>query len=88
MKAVADAADVAIAVRGDDYGKLEGCWVTEIGPLNQVMYLWSCADRNETCVPASRRGLMVTESRIMVLLYVVLFASAASAHRRERPCSI
>ena len=47
VKAIADAAEVAIAVRGDDYGKLEGCWVTEIGPLNRVMYLWSYADRNE-----------------------------------------
>lgn len=47
VKAIADAAEVAIAVRGDDYGKLEGCWVTEFGPLNQVMYLWSYADRNE-----------------------------------------
>ena len=47
VKAVADAAHIAIAVRGDDYGKLELCWVTEIGPLNQVMYLWSYADRNE-----------------------------------------
>ena len=28
-------------VRGDNYGKLEGYWYTEIGPLNQVMHLWS-----------------------------------------------
>jgi len=28
-------------VRGDNYGKLEGYWMTEIGPLNQVMHMWS-----------------------------------------------
>ena len=34
-------------IRGDDYGKLEGYWTTEIGPLNQVMHLWSYPDLNE-----------------------------------------
>ena len=34
-------------IRGDNYGKLEGYWVTEIGPLNQVMHLWSYTDLNE-----------------------------------------
>ena len=34
-------------IRKDDYGKLEGYWVTEIGPLNQVMHLWSYSDLNE-----------------------------------------
>jgi hypothetical protein len=33
--------------RGDNYGKLEGYWFTDIGPLNQVMQLWSFADFNE-----------------------------------------
>ncbi|NQW10149.1 MAG: NIPSNAP family protein [Alphaproteobacteria bacterium] len=33
-------------IRKDDYGKLEGYWMTEIGPLNQVMHLWSYADLN------------------------------------------
>lgn len=32
---------VAKDIRGDDYGKLEGYWMTEIGALNQVMHLWS-----------------------------------------------
>ena len=32
---------VARDIRGDDYGKLEGYWLTEIGALNQVMHLWS-----------------------------------------------
>ena len=34
-------------IRGDNYGKLEGYWSTEIGPLNQVMHMWSYADLNE-----------------------------------------
>jgi NIPSNAP len=34
-------------IRKDDYGKLEGYWSTEIGPLNQVMHLWSYGDLNE-----------------------------------------
>ena len=42
-----NAGEVGRAIRGDDYGKLEGYWVTEIGPLNQVMHLWSYADLDE-----------------------------------------
>ena len=41
------ASTVAREIRGNDYGKLEGYWQTEIGPLNQVMHLWSYADLNE-----------------------------------------
>src|SRR5260370_8612950 len=33
--------------REDEYGKLEGSWSTEIGPLNQVMHLWSYSDFSE-----------------------------------------
>ena len=33
--------EVARRIRGDDYGRLEGYWLTEIGALNQVMHLWS-----------------------------------------------
>ncbi len=39
-------AEIGRDIRGDDYGKLEGYWLTEIGPLNQVMHLWSYADLN------------------------------------------
>lgn len=39
--------EVARAIRGDNYGKLEGYWITEIGPLNQVVHLWSYKDLNE-----------------------------------------
>lgn len=34
-------------IRGDKYGKLEGTWTTEIGPLNRYVHLWSYPDPNE-----------------------------------------
>jgi NIPSNAP len=40
------AGTVGREIRKDDYGKLEGYWQTEIGPLNQVMHLWSYQDLN------------------------------------------
>jgi hypothetical protein len=51
------ASTVSLDVRRDDYDKLEGYWQTEIGPLNQVMHLWSYQDLNQrrTCVPSSAR---------------------------------
>ena len=42
-----NAATVSRSIRGDNYGKLEGYWVSDIGPLNQVMHLWSYTDLNE-----------------------------------------
>src|SRR5581483_8220289 len=39
--------DVSRRTRGDDYGKLEGYWVTEFGTLNQVVHIWSYADLSE-----------------------------------------
>src|SRR5258708_7556168 len=41
------ASTVSREIRKDDYGKLEGYWSTEIGPLNQVMHLWSYSDFSE-----------------------------------------
>jgi hypothetical protein len=41
------ASTVSRDIRKDDYGKLEGYWFTDIGPLNQVMHLWSYTDLNE-----------------------------------------
>ena len=41
------ASTVSRDVRGDNYGKLEGYWSTEIGPLNQVLHMWSYPDLNE-----------------------------------------
>jgi hypothetical protein len=41
------ASTVAHEIRKNDYGKLEGYWMTEIGPLNQVMHLWSYANFEE-----------------------------------------
>ena len=47
-------------IRGDDFGKLEGYWLSEIGPLNQVMHLWSYADLNER---ARLRGELAKNER-------------------------
>jgi hypothetical protein len=41
------ASTVSRDIRKDDYGKLEGYWSTDIGPLNQVMHLWSYKDLND-----------------------------------------
>lgn len=41
------AATISRDIRGDNFGKLEGYWITEIGPLNQVLHMWSYADLNE-----------------------------------------
>jgi NIPSNAP len=41
------ASTVSLDIRKDNYGKLEGYWQTEIGPLNQVMHLWSYQDLNQ-----------------------------------------
>jgi hypothetical protein len=46
-KAAAHAGSAGRDIRGDHYGKLEGYWMTEVGPLNQVMHLWSYSDLNE-----------------------------------------
>jgi hypothetical protein len=44
---IRNSSTVSRAIRGDNYGKLEGYWSTEIGPLNQVMHLWTYTDFNE-----------------------------------------
>ncbi|MBX9589202.1 MAG: NIPSNAP family protein [Hyphomonadaceae bacterium] len=41
------ASTVSRDIRKDDFGKLEGYWHSDIGPLNQVMHMWSYADLNE-----------------------------------------
>lgn len=41
------ASTVSRDIRGNDFGKLEGYWFTEIGPLNQVMHLWSYSSYDE-----------------------------------------
>ena len=38
--------DIGRQIRGDDYGKLEGYWLSEFGALNQVVHLWSHDDLN------------------------------------------
>jgi hypothetical protein len=47
-------------IRGDNYGKLEGYWFTEIGPLNQVMHLWSYPSYDER---ARLRGELAKNQR-------------------------
>ncbi|MBU2532192.1 MAG: NIPSNAP family protein, partial [Alphaproteobacteria bacterium] len=37
-------AEIARPIRGDEYGRLEGYWMTEVGPLNKCMHLWSFDD--------------------------------------------
>jgi len=41
------ASTISRDIRGDNYGKLEGYWLTEIGPLNQVLHMWSFASFEE-----------------------------------------
>ena len=41
------AGTVSRDIRGDNFGKLEGCWTTEIGPLNQFIHMWSFRDFEE-----------------------------------------
>src|ERR1700748_994766 len=41
------ASTVSRDIRGDNFGKLEGYWFTEIGPLNQVLHMWSYNDYAE-----------------------------------------
>src|SRR6185437_13732673 len=41
------ASTVSRDIRGSNFGKLEGYWFTEIGPLNQVLHMWSYSDLNE-----------------------------------------
>jgi hypothetical protein len=46
-QAIKDSATLSREIRGDAYGKLEGYWFTDIGPLNRVVHLWTYADLNE-----------------------------------------
>ena len=55
-----NAGEVGRNIRGGEYGKLEGYWMTEIGPLNQVMHLWSYTDLNER---ANLRAALNANSR-------------------------
>ena len=54
------ASTVSVDIRGNNFGKLEGYWFTEIGPLNQVMHLWSYSDLNER---ARLRGELARNAR-------------------------
>jgi hypothetical protein len=41
------ASTVSREIRGNNFGKLEGYWSSEIGALNQVLHMWSYSDLNE-----------------------------------------
>ena len=58
-EAAKNAGTVGRDIRGDNFGKLEGYWITEVGPLNQVMHLWSYPDLNERA--RLRAGLMANK---------------------------
>lgn len=47
--------EIGRPIRGNDYGTLEGYWLTEIGALNQVHHLWSYNDLNHR---AERRAAL------------------------------
>lgn len=47
--------EVGRPIRGNEYGKLEGYWLTEVGALNQVHHLWSYDDLNHR---AERRAAL------------------------------
>lgn len=44
---LASSSEIGRKIRGDDYGKLEGYWTSELGTLNQLYHLWSFADYAE-----------------------------------------
>ena len=54
------ASTVSAEIRGNNYGKLEGYWFSEIGALNQVLHMWSYSDLNER---ARLRGELAKNSR-------------------------
>ena len=50
-------AEIGRPIRGDEHGKLEGYWLTEIGPLNQVMHLWSYESMNHRAEVKAKLGV-------------------------------
>ncbi len=65
---VRSSAEVGRPARGDDYGKLEGYWTTEIGQLGQVVHLW----RYESLEERRRLRAALTENRAWVEDYLPL----------------
>ena len=46
----------AMVIRGDNYGKCEGYWFSEVGSLNQIAHLWSYEDLNNRADARARLG--------------------------------
>ena len=63
-----NAATVAREIRGDDYGKLEGYWLSEVGTLNQVVHLWSYSSFDER----ARLRLALADNKRWVQEYIPL----------------
>jgi hypothetical protein len=53
-------ADVAVRIRGNDYGVMEGYWTTEIGPLNRLVHLWRFPGLDERA--RLRQGLLQNDA--------------------------
>ena len=53
---IKNSSTISRSIRGDDYGKLEGYWATEIGPLNEVVHVWVFRDLNERAAARAKLG--------------------------------
>ena len=65
---VKNSAEIGRPIRGDDYGKLEGYWTTEIGPLGRVVHLWSYESLDER----RRLRAALAENRAWVEEYIAV----------------
>jgi hypothetical protein len=50
------AAEKAMPIRGNDYGKCLGYWTSEHGPLNQVFHMWEYEDLNQRAAIRAKLG--------------------------------
>ena len=57
------ASTVSADIRKNDYGKLEGYWMTEIGPLNQVLQVVSEDYENASAVIPISSGPSARQNR-------------------------
>src|SRR3984893_7877044 len=80
------ASKVSRDIRGNDYGKLEGYWSSEIGPLNQVMHLWSYSDFSERArLRAERAKTPRWTSESTPLIYPLLMRQDVRRLNAVRP---
>ena len=80
------ASTVSRDIRKDDYGKLEGYWLTEIGPLNQVLHMWSYNSFDERAQAARRtRQEPALDRRILPLIRPLLVRQDVRLMNAIRP---